>query len=121
MNQLQEEQRAAIDREIKDRLARQNLVADYLATFDSLEGRRVLRDLLLFTGAFPMGEPFTGNSRIYFDAGRRSVASLLLVMLGLTGTDAQQQFVDAWLQQLGNFRVEMDHVDGPGGQRHEGF
>ena len=53
---------------------------DYQKVFMSTpEGRRVLADLLAFTGMFELS--FTGNSKTFFNEGKRSVCIKLLEAL----------------------------------------
>lgn len=99
------EMRKQRDQDVERRLQEVSLIEDYLYTFSSEPGQRVLKDLLYFCNAIPSGEAFQGNSYIYYESGRRSVAGMLMSLLELVSEDSMGRFVDAWVAQLDRIKT----------------
>lgn len=72
------------EKELEQLAKNKDLMLAYKSMLNSVDGKRVLWDILSFCGVFQ--NAMTGNSLTYFNLGRQSVGQYLMVALNVGNT-----------------------------------
>ena len=68
-------------KELAQKLKDESLLRSYKILMNTVDGKAVLWDILSACGVFQLS--FTGNSRTYFNEGKRQVGLYLMTMLNI--------------------------------------
>jgi hypothetical protein len=68
-------------KELEKKLKNESLLLSYKTLLNNPDGKRVLWDILSMCGVFQLS--FTGNSRTYFNEGKRQIGLYIMTMLNV--------------------------------------